>query len=850
MTDDHLIHNDVVLGFPCALAAPAAVVVDALHQLVAEGACGKSTEKLYNIKVFPDTELTDRLTLPPYVPQGLRGCFEVFTQDGLPIYIIWRVNHRDVDALSVLSFWEELHSTVTCTARRWSTPRQLLNSDIASFQHEDWIDTDGEPLSLPFRGRTPAEVGSRVAAAFAVAFARRTGRSRISIGFIKSGRDRDARIAPQNTLALSRTQCEIDVAEASAKPSAVFSVVHEELKKTVRNSPLSDIGIAESVDILVNVQTLNWYGTACSILGDSTPKFDHPIVYHQVNKLASQIRADIELWNPLSARLRIRNSSQISAISTETVPDGIQILHGEAQPLPICQGAVCRFDSLYDYLKEYIRHLDSQTIERINSYRRKIQAIDKRYAIGIIKESGTDTFLQVLACILSRRVCHFLGDETSNASDCNKAANRLAVPVAIPFSGRVRHIVPENTNRSVANDAEEGWAYIVSSGSTGKAKITLLSFAMSENIIGNAHRHLRLGPESRIAMAASPMFDAIYFECLLSLATSRLPYTPPPISTVISSHGSIGVDHGCTHLVATPTVLSLLVAKGISVPEIVMSVGEALPKDLLLFLKRSHKHVLDLYGPSEAGIWSGIRDASKGEKGFRPIDNVYFRPGASFDGDRFNVQIGFSSNVYGSSAFEVPSGDSAEFCSRSNVISNISRSDGLLKIGGQRFPINEVNEILLNKADFLPIAISETKVDSGQSFAAVMLVKSREEESVEVTSVLGARFILYRVTAPPTTKSGKLDVSKLLLRDGLEMLSTPATNGPVGISEHIARIWENYTGTRDATVAFSDAGGCSLDALRIQIDLEREGILAPLPSSTTTLQCLIRSATRSARPAE
>lgn len=847
MNDDHLVHNDVVLGFPCALAVPATVVINALNQLIAEGACGKSTEKLYKIKVFPDTELADRLALPPYVPQGLRGCFEVFTQTGLPIYIIWRVNHRDIDALSMLSFWEDLHSAVTCTPRRWSTPRQLLNSDIASFQHEDWIDTDGEPVTLPFCGRTPAEAGSQVAAAFAVALARRTGRSKIRVGFIKSGRGSNAQIAPRNTLTLSLAHCEIDVAKASRKPNSAFSMVHEVLKKAFRNSPLTDIGISESVDILVNVQTLNWYGSACSILGDSAPTFDHPIVYHQVTRHAAQIRADVEFWDLSGARLRIRNCPHPSALSRETLCDGIQILHGEAQSLPICEGEISHFDSLYGYLKDYIETLDSRAVERIKCYRRKIQAIDQKYAIGIIKECGTDTFLQVLSCMLSRRVCHFLGEETSTSRDFHQAVNRLAVPVAIPFKGNLRYIVPDNTNRSVADDAEQGWAYIVSSGSTGKPKVTLLSFAMSQNIIGNALKYLRLSPESRIAVAASPMFDAIYFECLISLATSRLPYITPPISEVISGSGSIGPDHDCSHLVATPTVLSLLLAKGISIPTTVMSVGEALPKDLLLLLNERHKHVLDLYGPSEAGIWSGIRNASGGEKGFRPIDNVYFRPGDSLDGDRFAVQIGLSSTVYGSLAFEVPSGDSAEFYSASNFISNISRSDGLLKIGGQRVTIAELSEVLFKKANFLPLAVMEIKTDSGRTFAAAMLVKSSEEESVEATSVLGARFILYRVTTPPITKSGKLDISQLLRRDGLEALFNSASNEAVGAAEHITRIWEIHTGTRNLAVTLSDAGGCSLDALRIQIDLEREGILAPIPSPTTTLQSLIRSARASKR---
>ncbi|OLN14591.1 hypothetical protein BUE64_12170 [Corynebacterium diphtheriae subsp. lausannense] len=845
MMPSHLNHNDITLGFPLALETNTNSIVEALHQLMTEDSIGGLSKKPYEVDVFSDSRLTDRLSMPPYVPDGLRGSFEVFTKNENPTYIIWRVNHSDIDALSVLSFWEQLHSTVMGIPRRWYTPHQLLKSNLSSYRHDDWIDTDGEPIELPLYDMAPTEASSRLAAAFAVAFVRKTGRSKISLGFINSGRESNSSVAPKNALTILLSHCEIDVAEALQAPQAAFSRIHEKILHTIRDSPKSCIATAESVDVLVNLQTLNWYKTSCSILGNSTPTFSHPVTYRQVTQHVFQVRADVEYWDPKAPRLRVRNSPYTTLTLNDVITDGLEILDGNGQSLPVCSGVNSHFEPLRKYLESFLKRLDSSTIECIDALCCKLNEIEDRFAIGLIKKPSAESFLQVISCILSRRVCHFLGEESSKATAIDRAVSQLGVPVAIPFIDKPRYALPDETKRSVASDAKTGWAYIVSSGSTENPKVTLLSFAMSENILGNAFKYLRINSNSRIAMLASPMFDAIYFECLLSLATAQLPYVPGSVITVINSHQSIGIDHGCTHLVATPTVLSLLITKDISLPNMIMSVGERLPDSLLRSLKARGKYVLDLYGPSEAGIWSGIRDATQSDEGFHPIDNVYFRPGSGGDSGRYDVHIGLSSAVFGSAAFEVAAGDSAVFHNSANSISSISRADGLVKISGRRITLSEINDILLQKTGVSPNTITEIQFDSdysGQTFAAIAVVESPERESIEVANIFGARFVLYRVANPPTTLSGKLDITAILSHFGMETIAASSLKDAIDVNEQVTRIWQRYTGASIPTMAFSDTEGCSLDALRIQIDLGRQGIQIPLPSPTTTLQDLIYSA--------
>lgn len=76
----------------------------------------------------------------------------------------------------------------------------------------------------------------------------------------------------------------------------------------------------------------------------------------------------------------------------------------------------------------------------------------------------------------------------------------------------------------------------------------------------------------------------------------------------------------------------------------------------------------------------------------------------------------------------------------------------------------------------------------------------------------------------------------------METIAASSLKDAIDVNEQVTRIWQRYTGASIPTMAFSDTEGCSLDALRIQIDLGRQGIQIPLPSPTTTLQDLIYSA--------
>lgn len=832
-------HNDALIGFPLGLEASTTQLVRALRSLSPDKIGGGCDGAALTVQQFAVDDLQKHIAEVIDPGKHELGTFKIFSTEGSPKYLLWHLNHAGFDALSVLSFFEELTSRVMRQQRRWRTTRELLASSVASYQCQPWFDTDGRPIKLVEESSlTRRRLMARVGASFAVARTRVTGRHTTTVGYLMAGRAGDEPVAISNSLKMALLTCSVDVATSCRDPKEAVALASAAILSDLDEPTYFSGGSIESVDVLVNPQSLNWYDTARIILGDAPASLEYPIVYHQELEDSAQVRVDLEMWDPISPTLRFPRRPA-DGVDDRIYLEALDLYAGSAAGLPICQGARSEFTAFKDYVHGRVERLCHESAREFEDKCKRVSSVDARYAIGIVAGNGAEAFLFALACMQCARVCHFVGDSESPAADLLATAQSLNVPVAVAFGDGFKYVEPAVPARSVVEDAGRGWAYITSSGSTGSPKVTLLTHAMSQNIIGNATKHLGIDSTSNIAMLASPKFDAIYFECLIALPCKKLPKRLD-LHELLAGRCEHSVFDEFSHLVATPTVFSLLDAKGISLPETLMSVGERLPESLLETLDGiPGRKVYDLYGPSEAGIWSGFRNASFRQTGFKPIDNIYFRASDQFEDGRNAVSIGLSFATYGADAVEVVSGDSANFNGIS--IEDLRRSDGLLKIGGRRVAESAVTDFLAKRYNFVADSLVQVadESDNRVAFAAFANAPSPSDERRETATGMGAKFYLCGIHGPPLTPSGKLDTNRLLEMLELDPLADAQSAEKWGVTERVARVWAKHVGSDASNCTMEDLGASSLDALRIQIELEREGVRVPLPDKGTTLADLV-----------
>lgn len=842
------VHNDAVLGFPIEVFHNKDSLLEALLRLIDEGFVSKPNNTSYKFACYPHSQLGNRSALEPFVTAGYAGEFEIFLRNDSPIYLIWRFNHKWMDAISLLRFTEALRSYGLGTLPRFSTPQQLLAVTREIRSSNPWIDTFGDQYLLDQPGNSPRKYWQKLGASAAITSCRMHGTQQFNLGILKAGRPLASPINPGNHLQVKVLPIEVDPFKAATTPLT-------ELERLVglldsREGILQNSSVSEEVDILINPQTLDWYSIICEQLAPSGRSFSLPFLYHQVNKLSNQVRFDIELWHKGSVILRNRTSNSFTSPNRRIYSSQCIELYGGKRPtksLTVYGGAKSfeRFDAIVASRWELLRQRNKTEYQRASRFRELLGLIPRRFAIGLSATNSCWTFLEALTCWKEGRIIHYVCESsTADSRSFQLSSDSLGVPLAWIDGENISLFEPNGTLvRNIENDHLSGVAYILSSGSTGVPKVTLLTKAMAENIVGNSYMYLSLEEDSRLLMLSSPQFDAIYFELLLCLS---MPYLPERIGAISSNIRQVKTMLGegvFSHLVCTPTVLLLLLQAGVKFPPILMSVGEKLSNTLLKSILNSTPdgQVFDLYGPSEAGIWSALRRASSGESSFYPLKNVYFRMIKQWEGGNNSpFHIGVLGEA-GETQFEVSSGDEANFDLESQSIRTIRRIDGIIKISGKRFSKQEIINYLLAEYDFDCALLTEVEDESLAEQSKVLLAVSfstfsRQVDLVGIGTFHGAKVLLTCISDAPLTKTGKLDIQSLasvIPEQAKDNNLKSISKAPVDSNEAsplfqlVKSVWSEYITVSSEDASFNEMGGTSLDALRIQTALIGQGIDAP-----------------------
>ncbi|MGB6182817.1 MAG: amino acid adenylation domain-containing protein, partial [Rhodococcus sp. (in: high G+C Gram-positive bacteria)] len=171
---------------------------------------------------------------------------------------------------------------------------------------------------------------------------------------------------------------------------------------------------------------------------------------------------------------------------------------------------------------------------------------------------------------------------------------------------------PVSDAERIATLRPDHLAYIIyTSGSTGEPK----GVAVTHTGLGNAVDYQRSqherGPDTRVLAVSSPTFDASIGELILASALRAPLVVAPPTVFGGPDLASFASRHRVTHALMTPRALESMDAESLPLLHTVISAGEACPPSLVDAWAPGRR-MINLYGPSEATVWSTSGDLVAG----------------------------------------------------------------------------------------------------------------------------------------------------------------------------------------------------------------------------------------------
>ncbi|WP_072681197.1 amino acid adenylation domain-containing protein [Rhodococcoides corynebacterioides] len=159
-------------------------------------------------------------------------------------------------------------------------------------------------------------------------------------------------------------------------------------------------------------------------------------------------------------------------------------------------------------------------------------------------------------------------------------------------------------------------AYVVyTSGSTGTPKGVTVTHAGLHAAVVDQRGRLQSHPAARVLAVSAPTFDAAVGETVIALAL-RAPLVIAPADVFAGSDlADVLRRHRVTHAMITPRVLDVTPADDLPDLAVVYSAGEAVPPSVVATWGADPARPLgNVYGPTEATIWSSIADRLRPEE--------------------------------------------------------------------------------------------------------------------------------------------------------------------------------------------------------------------------------------------
>lgn len=409
-------------------------------------------------------------------------------------------------------------------------------------------------------------------------------------------------------------------------------------------------------------------------------------------------------------------------------------------------------------------------------------------------------------------------------------------------------------------------AYILfTSGSTGTPKGVEVGHRALTNVICDVARRCDV-TATDIAIASSAItFDVAAAELYTPLIVGgRLVVSE--VEEVKSGFELVALARqaGATLMQATPTLWRMLLEAGFSShPTLKMiTVGEALPRDVADRLLSGGGRLWNLYGPTETTLYSSGHEMRAGEPDVtigKPLANTQLYvlddrdriapPGAAgnlviggdglakgyFDRGDLTAQHFRSISLAGRPARRLYwTGDLARLLS-SGEFELLGRIDRQVKLRGFRIELEEIESVLRQVPGVRDCAVL-LRTDVGpEPMLVAYVVATDGTRSAEFSAYLANRLPDYMVPARwvgfealPLTPNGKVDRNALPPPAPTAAATAPADSQPrTPLETRIATVWASviglpHVGIHDPLFAL---GADSLQVFRIAAQLERDGIV-------------------------
>ncbi|MGU3293528.1 amino acid adenylation domain-containing protein [Williamsia sp. M5A3_1d] len=150
-------------------------------------------------------------------------------------------------------------------------------------------------------------------------------------------------------------------------------------------------------------------------------------------------------------------------------------------------------------------------------------------------------------------------------------------------------------------------AYLLyTSGSTGRPKAAAITHAGLTAMVDGQRSIMGAHPGGRYLHVASPSFDVSVYEILMALCAGGELVISPPEVFAGDELTALLVRHRVTHAVVTPLVAATLDTTALTELTLLGLAGEKVPPELVEQLDAPHRSLFNMYGPSEATIWTTV----------------------------------------------------------------------------------------------------------------------------------------------------------------------------------------------------------------------------------------------------
>ncbi|MER6944216.1 amino acid adenylation domain-containing protein [Nonomuraea sp. NPDC000554] len=403
-------------------------------------------------------------------------------------------------------------------------------------------------------------------------------------------------------------------------------------------------------------------------------------------------------------------------------------------------------------------------------------------------------------------------------------------------------------------------AYVMfTSGSTGRPKGVAVPHSALANLLAGMGHLLGSSPEHVWLGSTSLSFDIAGLELYLPLVTGgRLVLADDETVRDGVALARLISGSGVTHVQATPSGWSMLLSGGLDASGLVaLAGGEALPLTLARTLRGQADRLLNMYGPTEATIWSTAWDVPESPDRVRigrPIANTTLRvldrwgtpapigvPGELVIGGA-GVALGYlrePGRPVDRFADGYRTGDRVRWL-HDGTLEFLGRGDGQIKLRGHRIELGEIEATLEDHPDVRRAAV----VVRGDDLVAYVVARPGASGPAGYPADLldrAARWlpaymmpsVVVALDALPLTPNGKVD------RLSLPAPERPAAGrgGPprTARERQVARIFADVLGSGSlgagglgADDDFFALGGHSLLATQVVARLEAAGTSVPL----------------------